>query len=253
MKAYTIEKKDRNYLLFTITREERRNAVDYDVMQGLSKAIQLANEPDIKALVITGKGERAFCSGGDLAVFHGLDTQEEAYRMLSKMSDILSSLLTLPKPTLGLVNGPAVGGGCEILAACDFRIARAGIKAGFVQGKQAITTGWGGGAILSEKLSSSKALKLLMDAELKPVEQLKEDGFIDDIYDQAPIAACENFLDQLLKKDTSVLHAYKSILIRKWEEAKLRERMDAEVRTCSYLWESEAHHLYVNNFLNKKC
>lgn len=251
MESYTIEKKEKGYLLFTITRNEKRNAVDYGVMEGLLEVIEQAKNPEIKALVITGCGSRAFCSGGDLAVFHALNTHEEAYKMLSKMSAILYSLLTLPKPTLGLVNGHAVGGGCELLASCDFRIARSGIKAGFVQGKQAITTGWGGGTILAEKLSPQKAMKLLMEAELKPAEELKDDGFIDEIYDGDSLTACENFLDKVLSLDSSVLQSYKSIMIRKWEEAKLRERVDAEVQNCSYLWESDAHHLYVNNFLNK--
>lgn len=252
MKAYTIEKKELGYLLFTITRGEKRNAIDFEVMEGLSEAIQMTNEPDVKALVITGSGDRAFCSGGDLSVFHALQTKEEAYAMLSKMSAILYSLLTLPKPTLGLINGHAVGGGCEVLTACDYRIARSGIKAGFVQGKQAITTGWGGGSILIEKLAPSKALKLLMDAELKPAEELKEDGFIDEIFEEPPLAACENFLGKLLSVDISVLQAYKNIMVRKWKESKLSERMEQEVRNCSYLWESDAHHSYVNNFLNKK-
>lgn len=251
MKAYTIEKKDKGYLLFTITRTDKRNAIDYDVMQGLSEAIQLAHNPDVKALVITGSGERAFCSGGDLSVFHALNTQEEAYSMLSKMSEILYSLVTLSKPTLGLINGHAVGGGCEVLAACDYRIARIGIKAGFVQGKQAITTGWGGGTILSEKLAPSSAMKILMEADLKPAEELKEAGFIDEIFEGLPIEACEKYLDKLLKIDSSVLESYKSILIRKWNESKLRERMEEEVRNCSVLWESDAHHAYVQNFLSK--
>jgi enoyl-CoA hydratase/carnithine racemase len=251
LEAYTIEKKDRGYLLFTITRDEKRNAIDYEVMQGLLEVIEQAKKPEIKALVITGSGLRAFCSGGDLAVFHALSTHEEAYKMLSKMSEILYSLLVLPKPVLGLINGPAVGGGCEILAACDFRIARSGIKAGFVQGKQAITTGWGGGTILAEKLSASKAMKLLMEAELKPVEELKAEGFIDEVFKGDPLSACESFLDKVVSLDSSVLQSYKNILIRKWEDAKLSERMEAEVQNCSYLWESDAHHLYVNSFLNK--
>jgi enoyl-CoA hydratase/carnithine racemase len=240
--AFTIERREKGYLLFTIERNEKRNAINYEVMQGLKEAIEIANDSNIKALVITGCGDRAFSSGGDLTVFHSLNTSEEAFAMLSKMSAILYSLLTLPKPTLALLNGTAIGGGCEIAAACDFRIGQKGIKAGFVQGKQAITTGWGGGTILAEKLTAANAMKLLMEAEIQPAERLLADGFIDDLFDCSPIEACENFLKNILSNDLSVLQSYKNIWIRKWIKSKLKERMEEEVRACAALWEGEAHH-----------
>lgn len=250
--TYTIEKKDMGYLLFTITRSEKRNAVNYDVMDGLTKAISLAKDPTIKALVITGEGDHAFCSGGDLSVFHRLQTKEEAYEMLSRMSQILYALLTLTKPTIALMNGTAIGGGCELAIACDFRLAREGVKAGFVQGKQAITTGWGGGTILAEKLPVTSSMKLLMEAEIQNTEFLRAVGFIDHIYLHNPISACEVYLEKLLAVDLSVLESYKMMWIRKWDESKLKERIEKEVRNCSVLWESDSHHKYVQNFINKK-
>ena len=175
---------------------------------------------DIKALIITGEGEQAFCSGGDLSVFHALQTKEDAYPMLSKMAEILYSLLT-PETHHCLINGTAIGGGCELAAACDFRLAREGIKAGFVQGKQAITTGWGGGTILAEKLPASIAMKLLMEAEMQTAEYLKEIGFIDELFENDSLLACERFIKKLLSIDLRVLESYKMMLIRKWEETKL--------------------------------
>ncbi|MDP4085712.1 MAG: enoyl-CoA hydratase/isomerase family protein [Bacillota bacterium] len=249
--AFSIEKREPGILLFTIERNEKRNAINYDVMQGLEQLITQADNPDIKAVVITGSGEKAFCSGGDLAVFHLLETKEEAYFMLSKMSKILYNLLTLPKPTVALINGAAIGGGCEIAAACDFRIARKGIKAGFVQGKQAITTGWGGGTIIAEKFPAFKGMKLLMDAEIQPIEFLYSDGFIDCLFDCDPMEAGEKFLENILKRDSNVLESYKKIWIRKWTESKLNERIEEEVRNCAALWESDAHHAYINSFMNK--
>jgi enoyl-CoA hydratase len=250
--SFSIEKREKGYLLFTITRSEKRNAVNYEVMQGLTEAISLTNDPDIKALVITGEGDQAFCSGGDLSVFHKLQSKEEAYEMLSKMSHILYSLMTLTKPTIALLNGTAIGGGCELASACDFRLAKEGIRAGFVQGKQGITTGWGGGTILAEKLPTSGSMKLLMEAQIQTAEYLKDVGFIDQIYSNHHITACETFMEKFLAVDLKVLESYKMMWILKWEENKLRERIEKEVRNCSVLWESESHHKYVQNFISKK-
>lgn len=253
MSSYTIEKQKMGYLLFTITRNAKRNAIDFDVMEGLTEAIKLARQDqDIKAFVITGEGEKAFCSGGDLSVFQKFETKEEAFPMLSKMAGILYSLLVLPKPTLALINGTALGGGCELASACDFRIARAGLKAGFIQGKQAITTGWGGGTIVSEKFPSPQTMKLLMEAKIHTAEMLKEAGFIDELYQQDPIQAAESFLKNLLSNDGMVLQSYKRMWTRKWEEAKLQEKMEEEARNCACLWEREAHLSYVKNFIGKK-
>jgi enoyl-CoA hydratase len=250
--SYTIEEQSGGYLLFTIHRVEKRNAISYEVMKGLKEAIGLAQGSHIKALVITGTGDQAFCSGGDLSEFHLLKTKEEAYPMLKEMSEILYGLLTLSKPTVALMNGTAVGGGCELAIACDFRIARKGIKAGFVQGKQAITTGWGGGSILSEKLSQATAMKLLMEGEVHAAEDLQSSGFLDEVFEGNPLDSCEVFLEKILAMEPAVLQAYKSIYIRKWEQSGLKDRIEAEVSACSSLWESEAHHRKVESFLNHK-
>lgn len=250
--AYQIEKRENGCLVFTISRKEKRNAINYDVMEGLTFALQRAEESDIKALAITGAGDRAFCSGGDLSVFHLLRTREEAFSMLSKMADILYSLATLLKPTVALLNGTTIGGGCELASACDFRLAQKGIKAGFIQGKQAITTGWGGGTLLGERVPSPIAMKLLMDAELQTAEFLYEAGFINALYENDSMIACDAFLDKMLTNDLEVLKAYKKMWIRKWEVSNLRERMESEVDYCAALWESEAHLEHVKNFLSKK-
>ncbi|MCL6570699.1 MAG: enoyl-CoA hydratase/isomerase family protein [Bacillus sp. (in: Bacteria)] len=250
--SYTIEKQEKGYLLFTINRSEKRNAINYDVMQGLAEAIKRTEDADILALVITGTGDHAFCSGGDLSVFHLLHTKEDAYPMLAKMSTILYSLLTLPIPTIALINGIAIGGGCELAVACDYRLARKGIKAGFVQGKQMITTGWGGGTILAEKFPASTTMKLLMEAEMQTSEELKDVGFINAIYENNSLLACEAYLELMLSTDLRVLQSYKRMWIRKWEETKLRERIEEEVRNCSLLWESDAHHNYVKRFMSRK-
>jgi enoyl-CoA hydratase len=91
-----------------------------------------------------------------------------------------------------------------------------------------------------------------MEANIQSAEYLKEVGFIDYIYSNNAISSCETYLEKLFAADSLVLESYKLMWIRKWEENKLRERIEKEVSNCSVLWESESHHNYVKNFISKK-
>ncbi|TYR82621.1 enoyl-CoA hydratase/isomerase family protein [Priestia megaterium] len=239
---------------FTINRPEKRNAIDYDVMDELEKAITYAKEADnVKAFVITGAGIEAFCSGGDVRVFHELKTAKEAEGMLKKMGRILYELLTLPKPTVALLNGISVGGGCEIAIACDFRIGATHSEMGFIQGNLGITTGWGGGTILLEKLRHSEAMEMLYSAQLYSVERAKQIGFLSYVTTYQELTMrCEEWLLPLINKPIDVLKAYKQTSIEKWEQSGLWNRMENEINRCSVLWETEQHMEAVEQVINKK-
>lgn len=252
MENYLIEEREDGLLFFTIKRAEKRNAINYEVMDGLSEAIKLAKQPHVKALVVTGEGEKAFCSGGDLSVFHDLRTEEQAYGMLSKMGKILYDLFMLPKPTVALMNGTALGGGCELATACDIRIAHKDIKAGFVQGTLAITTGWGGGSILLEKLPMATGMKMLLEAKRYSADELLSLGFVQYIYEGEAIEGFSKHLGGIFQLDVGVLQAYKEMMIRKWNENDMKGKIDKEIRRCAVLWEGEAHHQQVDKFVNKK-
>lgn len=253
MEDYLLDSTYEGTLIFTINRESKRNAINYNVMDGLQKAINEASQnDDVKMLVITAAGDKAFCSGGDLDTFHGLRTEEQAYAMLRKMGDILYQLATLPKMTVALLNGSAVGGGCEIAAACDFRIARKDIQMGFIQGRLAITTGWGGGSLLLEKIPYTNALYLLGTAGLYNSEKMQELGFINHLEERVEVSTAFRYMEGFLTKDVNVLSAYKNAVKEKWETSRLYERIDNEIRRCAELWEKEEHHIAVENFLHKK-
>ncbi len=250
--AYEILHND-GIITFTITREEKRNAVNDDVMVGLQNVITYVHEhPDACFLVVTGAGDKSFCSGGDLSVFHALETEEQAYEMLSKMGKILYDLATLPIPTIALVNGAAVGGGCEIATACDFRLVAEHAKVGFIQGTLAITSGWGGGTYLMERgLRYDDALKMLIDAKPFDAKKLVDIGWATETFEGSKEDALAQFVKEMRKIHPNVQKAYKQIELRKWVQQNLFERVMDEVRTCAKLWESEAHHEAVANFLTK--
>lgn len=250
--SYTIEEKE-GVLLFTLNRPERRNAINDELMEGFKEVIHYVHTHDtVRFLVITGSGEKAFCSGGDLAEFHSLVKEEQAFSMLSKMAEILYEWATLPIPTIALINGAAVGGGCEIATACDFRIIAREAKCGFIQGTLAITSGWGGATYLFERgLRHDRALKMLVDAQVYDSAQLEEVGFATKIYDGDKFVALDQFIEYMRKINPGVHRAYKEIEIRKWAEKNLKQRVMEEVAQCAKLWEADAHLEAVERFLAK--
>jgi enoyl-CoA hydratase len=217
MEKTKAEKTMSGIMVFTIQRPNVRNAIDYDVMDDLNEIIdKVSNDPSCKALIITGSGEEAVCSGGDLSVFNQLHTKEDAHTMLSKMGHILYRLMTLNRPTVALFNGIAIGGGIELATACDFRIARSGTRFGFVQGRLAITTGWGGDTILFEKLPYDKACHLLYSAQTYSVEWRAEQGFVHHVINETNwreegIYWIENMIQHSLPE---FLFSYKEMAVR---------------------------------------
>ncbi|AYC29148.1 enoyl-CoA hydratase/isomerase family protein [Paenisporosarcina cavernae] len=243
-----------NCLLFTIQREERRNAIDFDVMEGLREfALRLHEDTRISAGIITGSGNQAFCSGGDLQVFHALETEAEARSMLQPMSEILVQLAIVPVPTIALVNGHAVGGGCEIATMCDFRVMHETAKAGFIQGSLAITTGWGGATYLFDKLADpQKAFKVLLEAKPYDAKTLHAIGWANDLYTGEKEEALERIVRQYVSSHPSVMRAYKSRRLDQLNIQTLKGQIEREVNDCARLWEQPAHHEAVAKFLSKK-
>ncbi|WP_404452493.1 enoyl-CoA hydratase/isomerase family protein [Virgibacillus necropolis] len=239
------------YSMITLNRPEKRNAVSNEMAQELKEAIKQARETKIKFLVITGAGDKVFCAGGDLKDLHGDLSPGDAFHQLYAMKEVLFDIVSFPVPTICLLNGDAVGGGCEIATSCDFRIAKESTNFGFVQTKLGITPGWGGGALLYDKVHSSFAYYWLIEAEKYEAVYLKEKGWIH------RIVPTELWDDQ-----TEVLSSYVSkslaqmeILSKQYKQKVgvlgLSALMDDEVRNCSLLWDSKEHIDAVNRFLNK--
>lgn len=229
------------YSKITLNRPEKRNAVSGEMVEELRSAIKQARETEIKFLVITGSGNNVFCAGGDLNELHGELAPNDAFHQLYAMKEVLYDIVSFPVPTICLLNGDAVGGGCELATACDFRIAKATTEFGFVQTKLGITPGWGGGALLYEKVHPSFAYSWLLEAKKYEAAFLQDKGWIHRI---VPI---EKWEDQ-----TEILSAYilkslnqMEVLTKQYKQKVgtlgLSALMNEEVRSCSMLWDSKEH------------
>ncbi|WP_170289294.1 enoyl-CoA hydratase/isomerase family protein [Metabacillus lacus] len=237
-----------------LNRPEVHHAIDFEVMDQLEKAIsRIQAMKDLRAVIVTGSGDRTFCSGGDLSAFHSITTQPEAYEMLSRMGKILYELNMLSLPTFAVLNGTAVGGGCEIAAACDIRIGKEGAFAGFIQGQLGITTGWGGGTLLFEKLPHHRAIEFLLSSKKYTTLEAKNAGFFSEILPEKDFQGeAQRYIHNLLNTSSIVAGAYKRIATERWSNSDLWSRMEQEILSCSRLWESKEHTDAVEKFSRRK-
>jgi len=149
---------DDGLAVITIDRPHARNAISLETMDQLEKALDGAQ--GASALVITGAGDRAFVSGGDLKELSALRTEPEASGMAFRMRMICDRIAGFPAPTIAALNGHALGGGAEFAVAADIRLAADDVKIGFNQVTLEIMPAWGGAERLVALVGYSKALLL---------------------------------------------------------------------------------------------
>ncbi|NIK10685.1 enoyl-CoA hydratase/isomerase family protein [Alkalibacillus almallahensis] len=241
-----------NVTTITLNRPEKRNALSAQMIQQLQQAIdQLHNDPHTKLVIIKGAGE-VFCAGGDLSEFHGDLTQPEALTMLEPMKSVLWKLTTLSVPTVAWMNGLARGGGMELASACDFRFVQSGSNYGFTQGQLGISTGWGGGTLLYERIHKQDAYYWLVTADVREADQLIANRFAQGVFSNHDDIWESELMKPFLNRDIEQLKHWKQQWLQQFDLQMLKTRMDDEVKSCSYLWVSEAHHQAVAQFFNRK-
>ncbi|MEV6508776.1 enoyl-CoA hydratase/isomerase family protein [Streptomyces sp. NPDC051642] len=149
---------DEGLAVVTIDRPHARNAIAPTTMDELDKALDAA--AGAKALVITGAGDRAFVSGGDLKQLSAIRTEEDAMAMALRMRGICDRIAAFPGPVIAALNGHAFGGGSEVAVAADIRVAADDIRIGFNQVALAIMPAWGGAERLAQLVGKGRALML---------------------------------------------------------------------------------------------
>jgi len=149
-------------MVVTINRADKLNALNKDVMSDLDELInEIESNSQIKAVIITGAGQKAFVAGADISEFLGLNN-DEGKALAKKGQDIFHRIENCKKPIVAAVNGFALGGGCELAMACHFRIASDNAKFGQPEVNLGLIPGYGGTQRLVQLIGKGRALELLM-------------------------------------------------------------------------------------------
>ena len=221
-------------------------------MQKLENLLtDLESDGTTRCFILTGAGADSFISGGDLQEFHTIQTAEEAKPMADRMLSILARIEKLPCWTIASINGPAYGGGCEIMLAFDFRIASSEATFGFTQGKFYLPPGWGGLTRLVERVGRSTALRWLAEAKVVDSQTALDHNLTDRITSPEQLRAQSlQWAEQLSHNDRPFIQNLKE---RAMQLTKARwQAIDAELESFAQFWESDQHHQRVEKFLKRK-
>lgn len=164
--------------LITINRPQYLNALDRTTVEELSEIIDLIGADDeIKVVILTGAGNKAFVAGGDIAFLKDL-TPVEAREFAAFGQAVLRKLESLPKPVIAAINGFCLGGGCELAMACDFCIASVKAKFGQPEVGLGVTAGFGGTQRLPRLVGIGRARQLLYTGDIIDAEEAVRIGLI---------------------------------------------------------------------------
>ena len=170
-----------NIAIIKINRPEALNAMNVDVIWELSKTIDIVGVDDsIKAVIITGVGDRSFCAGADVTYVVNI-SPIEAQNYASRVHSLLNRIEQLDKPVIAAVNGFALGGGCELAMACDFIIASSNAKLGQTEVRIGIPPGWGGTQRLVKLVGPAKAKELIFTGKMISAQEAYEIGLVNKV------------------------------------------------------------------------
>lgn len=160
-------------LTITINREDKLNALNQATLAELKTAIQgVYDDHDIKGVIITGAGEKAFVAGADIKELAGLN-EMNARKFAESGQEIFELIENCHSPVIAVVNGFALGGGCELAMACHMRIATTSAKFGQPEVNLGIVPGYGGTQRLTQHVGKGKSFELQMTGDMIGAEEAK--------------------------------------------------------------------------------
>ncbi len=162
----------------TINRPDKLNALNAAVINELGAlATQIAEDDEVRGVILTGTGPKAFVAGADIGELSACDSLQ-AETLSRKGSAVFRSLERCPKPVLAAVNGFALGGGCELAMACHLRVASESARFGQPEVKLGITPGYGGTVRLPRLVGRGRALELLLSGAMIDAHEAMRIGLV---------------------------------------------------------------------------
>ena len=179
--ASLLTEEKNNTLILTLNRPPVMNCLNFDLLYAIGDAIQaLQLRHDIRCLILTGAGEKAFCAGADLKERATL-SQDEVKKFILTIRNLMTSIQNLPIPVIAAVNGIALGGGTELALASDIRMASENASMGLTETRLAIIPGGGGTQRLPRIVGVAKAKELIFTGRRVDAAEALDIGLVNHV------------------------------------------------------------------------
>jgi enoyl-CoA hydratase len=185
----------------TINRPKSLNALNRATIQELSKALEeFARDAEVGVVLITGAGEKSFVAGADISEMREF-ASVQALEFALFGQGVLGFIEQMPQPVIGVINGYALGGGCELAMACDILVAAENARFGQPEVSLGILPGYGGTQRLPRLIGRNLAKELVLTGEMIPAQRAYEIGLVNRVVPQADlITTARGIAEKILSK-----------------------------------------------------
>ncbi len=215
----------------TIDRPRALNAIDSSVLDGLAAAIgEVEADPEVRAVIVTGAGGKAFVAGADIGAMQAL-TAVEAERFAARGQAILDRLAALAPPVIAAVGGFALGGGCELAMACDIILAGPRAKFGQPEVSLGVIPGFGGTQRLVRRVGMSAALDLCLTGRMIRADEAVALGLASRVVEAAEGESSQDAVMRVARETAAGIAALGPVAVRLCKRA-IHENADAALDTA---------------------
>ena len=234
-----------------INRPQKLNAMNIDVAKEIISIFkQLEKDDNVKVIILTGEGDKAFSAGADIEYMSKISPEEsERYAKLGQ--ELTATVENITKPTIAAVNGFALGGGCELAMSCDIRIASDNAKIGQPEVTIGIPPGWGGTQRLMRIVGIAKAKEIVFTGKAINASAAKEIGLVNHVFEQSSLMdEAVKMAKTIAANATLAVHMSKTA-INKGRNADLDTGLGVELLAWRNCFSDPEREKRMSDFVNK--
>ena len=244
--------KNKQIGILTINRPDSLNAMNREVLlEFINELKKIQSDKDIRVIIITGSGEKAFIAGADIKLMQKMN-REEALEFANLGQELANLIEKSAKPVIAAVNGYALGGGCEIALSCHLRIASDNAIFAQPEVKIGLLPGWGGTQRLPRIISVGLANEIILTGRNVTAKEALDIGLVNKVVPQEELMnTCFDTANMILKNSPNAI-AESIKLIRLAAGTKLKKGFSKEAKSFSELFETEETAEGLTAFVEKR-